>query len=70
MADFTAADLTAINTAIKSGTLSVAYRDRNVTYRSLSEMRQIRDMIKEDLGENSAFEDRSRQIAYDRGLDS
>lgn len=50
MSDFTTDDLTAINLAIKSGTLRVRFADRDVTYRSLEEMKEIRDLIRADLG--------------------
>ena len=50
MADWTSADLTAINTAIKSGTTRVKYADRDVTYRSVDELMRIRDLIRADLG--------------------
>lgn len=47
---YTADDLTAIEDAIKSGTLKVKYSDKEVTYRSLSELLMIRDLIRKDLG--------------------
>lgn len=50
MSDWTTDDLTAINTAIKTGTLRVRYSDREVMYRSLDELMRIRDMIRADLG--------------------
>lgn len=54
MADFTQAQLDAINEAISSGTLSVKYQDKEVTYRSLEELLRIRDTIKKALGQSSA----------------
>lgn len=47
---FTADDLIAIDSAIKSGALSVQYRDRSVTYRSLDDMLRVRNLIRSDLG--------------------
>lgn len=67
---FTSDDLDAIETAIKSGQLSVAYRDRNVTYRSLDEMLKIRDMIRDEVGSRSSFESRGRYIRTSRDLES
>lgn len=49
-AAFTQDDLDAINTAIKSGATTVKYGDKEVTYRSLSEMMRVRDLIRRDLG--------------------
>lgn len=47
---YTQDDLTAIETAIKSGALTVEYADKKVTYRSLAEMLRIRDIIRKALG--------------------
>jgi hypothetical protein len=49
---FTQADLDAIDSAIKSGTLRVEYQDKKVQYRSLSEMKEIRNLILKDLNTN------------------
>jgi hypothetical protein len=46
---FTQSDLTAIENAIKTGTLSVQYKDRTVTYRSLNELQKIKALIEKDL---------------------
>ena len=43
-------DLNAIDSAIKTGAKSVAYTDRRVEYRDLKEMRQVRDLIRRELG--------------------
>lgn len=50
MSDFTQSDLDAINKAIATGALKVKYNDREVTYRSLDELLQARDLIKRALG--------------------
>ena len=47
---FTMDDWTSINAAIVSGARSVHIGDRSVTYSSLTEMLQIRDLIAADLG--------------------
>lgn len=47
---YTANDLTAIESAIKEGTLEVQYGDKRVRYRSLDEMMRIRDLIRAELG--------------------
>ena len=46
---YTTTDLESINRAIASGSLSVAFGDRSRTYRSMSELREARDIIKGDL---------------------
>ena len=53
-ASWTEADLVAIEQAIAQGTLKVEYNDRAVWYRSLSEMFQIRDLIRRALGKGKA----------------
>lgn len=52
MADpgFTTEQYDALNKAIAQGTLTVEYGDKKVTYRSLSEMLRIRDLIGKELG--------------------
>jgi len=50
---FTSADLDAIEAAVKTGELSVSYRDRSVTYRSFDELLCARDLVKKDLDASS-----------------
>lgn len=47
---YTQADLTALNEAIALGARSVSYNGQTVQYRSLDEMRAIRDQMERDLG--------------------
>lgn len=47
---WSADDLAALETAMRSGTVSVRYADRTITYRSLAEMNQLRDQIRAELG--------------------
>lgn len=47
---WTEADLQELEKAIASGALSVKYSDKQVNYRTLSEMLQIRNMMREALG--------------------
>lgn len=51
---FSATQLTALEEAIASGVLTVDYGDRRTTYRSLAEMRAVRDMMRQDLGYTAA----------------
>jgi len=48
--NWTSDDLKALEEAIAKGVKSVQYTDRVVTYRSLDEMLQIRDLIRKSLG--------------------
>jgi hypothetical protein len=48
---FTQAQLDALDEAIASGTLRVKYADKEVTYRSLAEMMQLRDFMARKLGQ-------------------
>ncbi|MBN8291036.1 hypothetical protein JI664_03570 [Rhodobacter sp. NTK016B] len=52
-------DLTAIEAAIAKGVSSVRIGDEQYTFRSLSEMRQTRDMIRDGLAGAGG---RSRQV--------
>lgn len=45
MATYTAADLANIEQALANGVLIVRYQDRTVTYRSVRELKEIRDDI-------------------------
>lgn len=66
---WTTDDLTAIETAIKSGTLRVKYADREVQYRSLGELVRIRDMIRDDLGQLGDNHGRIRRyFEHSKGL--
>ena len=47
---WTTEDLIAIKTAIASGALKVEYNDRTVTYRSMDQLKQARQMIEKELG--------------------
>jgi hypothetical protein len=46
---FTLTQLNAIEAAIASGQLSVNYGGKSVTYRSFTDLRQARDLIRSDL---------------------
>lgn len=50
---WSADDLAALEGAIKSGATRVKYSDREVEYRSLSEMLKLRDMMRKELGEQT-----------------
>lgn len=47
---FTQKQLDVLEEAITNGVLEVQYTDKKVKYRSLAEMMQLRDKIREELG--------------------
>ena len=56
MAGYTLTQLEAIERAIASGTLKVRYADKEVTYHSLSELRDLRTEIRTELLGNNMLE--------------
>lgn len=60
------ADLDAINAAIGSGALSVAYTDRSITYRSIVELRNARQLLESELA-GVAGTARIRSVAFMTG---
>jgi len=66
LSDWTESDIAKMKKAIATGAQSVSYKDRTVTYRSLSEMKQVlNDMIREVRGTS-----RKRRVnpQFDSGL--
>ena len=49
MTTFTTTQLNAIKSAIASGTLSVMYEGKSVTYRSMSDLKMAKEMIEAEL---------------------
>lgn len=56
MAGFTIAQLEAIETAIAGGTLKVRYADKEVTFHSLNELRELRAEMREELRANGMLD--------------
>ncbi|MFP3432103.1 hypothetical protein SB781_20295 [Paraburkholderia sp. SIMBA_061] len=50
---FTQQNLDAIESAIASGTLTVEYNGKRITYQSTADLIRVRNMIKADLGNRS-----------------
>lgn len=46
---YTQTDLEKLEASIKQGVLTVKYKDHEVTYRSLDEMLQLRDLMRKEL---------------------
>jgi hypothetical protein len=65
---WTQTDLDELEKAIASGALSVKYSDKQVNYRSLSEMLQIRNLIKDALGKNSSCSGNRITMITSKGL--
>lgn len=62
-------DIDKLDKAISKGTLTVAYRDRTLTYRSLDEMLRIRTLIKAEVASSnsSATAERVQRVSFDKG---
>ena len=66
---FTIDQLTALDAAIAQGALTVKYADKEVTYRSLNEMLQLRDLMNKEVNPASNVEPRGRKYAeFSNGL--
>lgn len=63
----TLADLTALEAAINQGALRVKYEDKEVTYRTLAEMNQIRNRMRRELGMADTSGNR-KTPTFDKGL--
>jgi hypothetical protein len=55
---FTQGQLDALEEAIASGTLSVQYGDKKVTYQSMADMLKARELIRRELGLTKAKDSR------------
>jgi hypothetical protein len=66
---FTQAQLDALEEAIASGSLSVQYGDKKITYQSQAEMLKARDLIRRSLGLTQASSSRVYPTVS-KGLDS
>ena len=66
---FTAEQLTAVETAIATGELTVEYNGRRVTYRSVEELKSARDLIRASLAEAGTIAAPTRQSYVQRVRD-
>lgn len=60
---FTVEQLTAIEGAIASGQLKVAFNGREVVYRSMSDLKSARDMIRKELMQSGALP-KAKRVTY------
>lgn len=66
---FTSSQLSALEEAIALGATTVKYADKEVTYRSLSDMMQLASTIRSQLGQ-SVTKNRRKLVSYSRGFDA
>ena len=64
---FTTSDLTAIESAIASGELTVISEGRQVTYRSMLDLMRARDTIRRELQNAGTLEKKKRYSFISRG---
>lgn len=64
MAGFTVTQLEAIESAIASGELTVKYDGKEVTYRSMADLRAARDLIRGELVASGAVTDTTPRRSY------
>lgn len=64
---FQAADLEAIEAALRTGSSRVKYADREIQYRSLDELQQLRNLIRRELGLTTNGASRRTVLAHDKG---
>jgi hypothetical protein len=69
LSTFTQAKLDALEDAIAEGALTVKYADKQITYRSLAEMMQIRDLMRKELGVTKSG-NRRVYAKFSKGLNS
>ncbi len=71
MAQYTTAQRDALREAIALGALRVKYRDREVTYRDLDEMRRLLREIEADIAKDQGLQPRrrARQVRFVTGGD-
>jgi hypothetical protein len=67
MSAWTTDDLAALEKAVAQGALRVKYGDKEVEYRSLSEMMRLVDMMRKDLGLASTTSGR-KFAEFNKGL--
>jgi hypothetical protein len=61
---FTTTQLTAIETAMASGILTVEIDGVRTTYQSLADLRKLRDMIRNELIASGAITDTTPRMSY------
>jgi hypothetical protein len=64
---FSQAQLTALETAIAQGALTVRMGERMITYQSMSDMLKLRDTMRAELGVETPSSARSRIITIPTG---
>ncbi len=67
MATWTQAELDALERAIASGVVTVKFEDREVTYRSMTDLLKAREVIARSLGQGDPHNGR-RRVIFDKEL--
>ena len=65
---YTQEQLDILNNAIAQGALTVKYADKEVTYRSLSEMMQIRKLMMDELNPPTTSNNGRKYAQFSNGL--
>lgn len=65
---FSQTDLDRIEAAIASGTLTVKYADKQVTYASMADLMKARDLIRKQMGVTSKTGFGYIKSTYNKGL--
>lgn len=66
---YTSEQLNALEQAIALGVTTVKYKDREQTFRSLKEMRSLREDMKRELGVSTPNPQRGRRLAsFSKGI--
>ncbi len=66
---FTTEQLTAIESAISSGELSVTHNGRSVSYRSMDDLLKARDIIRDQLRKDGSLAAKTRHGYISRRMD-
>jgi hypothetical protein len=64
---FSQTDLDALDAALRTGSTRVRYADREIQYRSLAELQQLRNIMRRELGQVSNGASRRTLLAHDKG---
>jgi hypothetical protein len=65
---YTIEDLHAIERAIASGELTVSYKDRTITYRSIAELLRAKDDILRNIDQSGANRQRIKRAFFDNDV--
>lgn len=61
---YTTAQLTALETALATGELTVVFEGKSVTYRSIEQLKRAIDIVRADLIANGLLTDSTPRVSY------